>query len=99
MANEPEVYLLDEPTRGVDIGAKRSILSIVDGPLRASAGVLLTSPGLDDLMDICDRILVLHKGDMVREYRREDFDEKSLFMDMQGLGFQNRRGGDECRAV
>lgn len=99
MANEPEVYLLDEPTRGVDIGAKRSILSIVDGPLRASAGVLLTSPGLDDLMDICDRILVLYKGNMVREYRREDFDEKSLFMDMQGLGFQNRRGGDECRAV
>ena len=99
MANAPEVYLLDEPTRGVDIGAKRSILSIIHGPLRAASGVLLTSPGLDDLMDICDRILVLYKGNMVREYQQKDFDEKSLFMDVQGFGYQDQRGGDECRAV
>ena len=99
MANEPVVYLLDEPTRGVDIGAKRSILSIIEGPLRATAGVLLTSPGLDDLMDICDRILVLYKGNIVREYQRKDFDEKSLFLDMQGFGYQDQRGGDECQAV
>ena len=99
MSNEPEIYLLDEPTRGVDIGAKRSILSLVNGPLRENAGVILTSPGLDDLLDVCDRILVLYRGNPVREYEREDFDEKSLFMDMQGYGFQEQRGGEECRAV
>jgi ABC-type sugar transport system ATPase subunit len=99
MTNEPEIYLLDEPTRGVDVGAKRSILSIVNGPLRVRAGVILTSPGLDDLMEVCDRILVLYKGRLLREYSREAFDEKSIFMDIQGFGFQERRGGGECRAV
>jgi ABC-type sugar transport system ATPase subunit len=99
MTKEPDIYLLDEPTRGVDVGAKHSILSIVNGPLRAGAGVILTSPGLDDLLDICDRIMVLYRGMFVREYSREEFDEKNIFMDMQGFGFQKQRGGGVCRAV
>ena len=99
MANDPEIYLLDEPTRGVDIGAKQAILSIISRRIRSKAGVILTSPGLDDLMDVCDRIFVLSKGVFVHEYARHDFDEKQLFLDIQGYGFRNRRGGGECQAV
>jgi ABC-type sugar transport system ATPase subunit len=85
MAVKPDVYLLDEPTKGVDVGAKRGILSIVMGNIRGLAGVLVTSPGLDDLMEICDRILILYKGRIVASYDRPDFDEKTLFMDIQGI--------------
>jgi ABC-type sugar transport system ATPase subunit len=99
MANSPEIYLLDEPTRGVDIGAKNAILSIIAGRIRNGAGVIITSPGLDDLIDVCDRILVLSKGGIFREYERKDFSEHRLFLDMQGFGQQNRRGGRECQAV
>jgi len=99
MANAPDIYLLDEPTRGVDIGAKQAILSIIGGRIRSRSGVIITSPGLDDLVDICDRILVLRNGIVVREYARNQFDEKKIFLDMQGFGIRNRRGGTECQAV
>jgi ABC-type sugar transport system ATPase subunit len=85
MAAEPDVYLLDEPTRGVDIGAKKSILSLVCEKIRGNAGVIITSPGLDDLIDICDRVLVLYQGKISKTYVRPDFDEKQLFMDIQGF--------------
>ncbi len=99
MTNGPEIYLLDEPTRGVDIGAKKAILSTVSGRIRNGAGVIITSPGLDDLIDVCDRILVLSKGGIFTEYERKDFSEHRLFLDMQGCGQQDRRGGRECQAV
>ncbi len=84
MAGAPDVCLLDEPTRGVDIGAKRAILSIVAGRFRVGAGVILTSPGLDDLVEVCDRIMVLSEGRIVGEYGRGSFSEKRLYLDMQG---------------
>ena len=84
MSFEPLIYLLDEPTRGVDIGAKKSILSIIAEKIRGSAGVIITSPGLDDLIDICDRIFVLYKGRIVKTYVRPNFDEKQIFIDVQG---------------
>ncbi len=84
MANAPDVYLLDEPTRGVDVGAKKGILSIIAEKIRRKAGVIITSPGFDDLIDVCDHILVLHKGRLAGEYDRSDFDEKRIFMNAQG---------------
>jgi ABC-type sugar transport system ATPase subunit len=85
MALRPDLYLLDEPTKGVDIGAKKSILSLIVKEIRGGAGVLLSSPGLDDLIEICDRILVLYKGKIAAETRRADFDERRLFMEIQGM--------------
>lgn len=84
MANAPDVYLLDEPTRGVDVGAKKGILSVIVERIRSRAGVVITSPGFDDLIDVCDRILILHKGKVVGEYARSEFDEKQIFMSAQG---------------
>lgn len=84
MANAPDVYLLDEPTRGVDVGAKKGILSVIVHRIRKGAGVVITSPGFDDLIDVCDRILVLHKGKLAGEYARSEFDEKQIFMSAQG---------------
>ncbi|PKM88100.1 MAG: sugar ABC transporter ATP-binding protein, partial [Firmicutes bacterium HGW-Firmicutes-12] len=54
--------------------------------LAKEAGVVMTSPGLDDLMLICDRILVLYKGSIIAEYEREQFNEGLLFQNMQGEG-------------
>ena len=85
MAAGPQVYLLDEPTRGVDIGAKTSILSIICDKISSSAGVIITSPGLDDLIDICDKIFVLYKGEIIKTYLRPEFDEKLIFIDVQGF--------------
>jgi ABC-type sugar transport system ATPase subunit len=55
MAHNPLVCLLDEPTRGVDVGAKDSILNTINEEMRLNSSVLLSSPGVDDLLKICDR--------------------------------------------
>lgn len=88
-ANQPKVFILDEPTRGVDIAAKKSILRIVREKLSASAGVIVTSPGLEDLILICDRIMVLHQGRIVAEYSRDAFNEDVLYRAIQGGAGEN----------
>ena len=79
----PKVFLLDEPTRGIDIAAKESMLSIIRNKLSADSGIIITSPGLEDLMLICDRILVLCKGKITASFDRTEFDEQAIFHMMQ----------------
>ncbi|MEW6264348.1 MAG: sugar ABC transporter ATP-binding protein [Thermodesulfobacteriota bacterium] len=85
MSARPRVYLLDEPTKGMDIGAKKAVLSLIRDRLTREAGVILTSPGLEDLIEVCDRILVLFEGRVVREFQRTDFDPGSIYLAMQGV--------------
>ena len=84
MAHNPTVCLLDEPTRGVDIGAKDSILHTIDEELRQGSCVLLSSPGIDDLIKICDRILVLYEGRIIDSFTRDQFNEEEIFRATQG---------------
>jgi ABC-type sugar transport system ATPase subunit len=83
-ATRPKVVLLDEPTKGVDIAAKESILRIVREELSKTAGIIMTSPGLDDLIMVCDRILILYQGEITGEFSREDFSEGDLYLAVQG---------------
>ena len=86
LATRPRLYLLDEPTKGIDIAAKRGILATTRSVLAEGAGVVLTSPAVDDLLGVCDRILVLHRGRIVAAYESAEFDESRIYMAMQGLG-------------
>lgn len=79
----PTVYLLDEPTRGVDVGARDAILRIIREKVAAEAGVVMTSPGLDDLMIVCDRIAIMGHGRIIGIVERGDFDETSLYLAVQ----------------
>ena len=88
-AAEPELYLLDEPTKGIDISTKGVLLSMIKSQLTKSAGILLTSPGINELIKVCDRILVLFEGKIVKEIPREKFDEKLLYLSMQGVSKKN----------
>jgi ABC-type sugar transport system ATPase subunit len=80
----PRVFLLDEPTRGVDISAKDSILRIIKDNLSEKAGVIITSPGIEDLIKICDRILIVYQGQITGEFLKGNFSEKDIYMAVQG---------------
>lgn len=95
LATEPDIFLLDEPTRGIDISAKESILRLIEEDLSQEAGIVLTSPGLEDLMLVCDRILVLYKGRFVAEFSREEFDEEKLYVAIQGGSNGQQEGGSQ----
>jgi ABC-type sugar transport system ATPase subunit len=84
VAHNPLVSLLDEPTRGVDIQAKESILRSIDQQMRENSCVLITSPGVDDLIKICDRVLVIFEGEIIDEFTRSEFDERLIYQAMQG---------------
>ena len=83
-AIEPKVYLLDEPTKGIDVEAKDNILRLIKDKLSKSSSVIMTSPELEDLFLICDRILILYKGEMIGKFSKEEFREKEIYLAIQG---------------
>lgn len=62
LAGQPLVLLLDDPTKAVDVGAKQDIYRLVDEAATQGTGVLFVSSDLDELLHVCDRILVVHQG-------------------------------------
>ncbi len=83
-STQPKVFLLDEPTKGIDIAARAGLLRIIRKKLARNAAILVSAPGLEELIEICDRILVLHRGRIVAEYERNEFEEETLYHAIQG---------------
>ena len=73
LATEPEIILLDEPTKGVDIGAKFDIHNRIADLAKAGAAVIIVSSDLPELLELYHRIMVMRTGQMVGKFNREDF--------------------------
>jgi ribose transport system ATP-binding protein len=78
------VLLLDEPTQGVDVGAKAGIYELIAAAARAGAGALVCSSDAKELAMICDRVLVMRDGEAVAELARGALSEAVLVR--AGLG-------------
>src|SRR5262245_13701556 len=74
----PEVVVLDEPTRGVDVGAKFEIYRLIDQLVEAGAGVVLISSELPEVIAMSDRILVMSSGEIVGELQPPEFSEERI---------------------
>jgi ABC-type sugar transport system ATPase subunit len=77
-ALSPRVLLLDEPTRGVDVGTKSEIYHLVRQRASEGTGVVVVSSELPELMGLCDRIIVMHEGRMVGMFDASTTDEDEL---------------------
>lgn len=80
----PQVLLVAHPTRGVDIGAIEFIHRQLIEARNRGCGILLISSELEELMSLADRILVMYKGRIQNEFKREHFDEKQIGLAMAG---------------
>ncbi|MFO1107193.1 MAG: sugar ABC transporter ATP-binding protein [Amaricoccus sp.] len=69
LETDPQVLVLDEPTRGVDIGAKSEIYRIIDGLAARGAGIVVISSELPEIIGIADRVLVMREGTIAGEVR------------------------------
>jgi len=78
LLSEPKLLILDEPTRGVDVGAKADIHHIIGEFAQDGGGVLMISSELPELLAVCDRIFVLHEGVIAAEIYRADATEESV---------------------
>jgi ABC-type sugar transport system ATPase subunit len=71
LLNSPRLLFLDEPTHGVDVGAKSDIYGIIDDLAARGVGLLVTSSELPEVLTLADRILVMHNGKINGEIPRE----------------------------
>ena len=78
VASRPSVFILDEPTRGVDVGAKFEVYGIVQDLAAEGAGVLFISSELEELIGVCDALLVMRNGEIVRRFDPEQFDREHI---------------------
>jgi ABC-type sugar transport system ATPase subunit len=78
LLTKPTVLLLDDPTRGIDVGAKAELYQLIDRLCRDGLGVILTSSELPELLALADRILVLAEGRLTAEFPRAEATEQNI---------------------
>ncbi len=82
MYTEPRLLILDEPTRGIDVGAKFEIYGIIQDLAKQGKGVLVISSELPELLGLCDRIYTLAEGVITNEFTRADASQEGLMRHM-----------------
>ena len=78
LLNQPQVLILDEPTRGIDVGAKYDVYTLIDELAASGAAVLMISSEIEELIGVCDRILVMGQGEIRDELSRDQFDRHRI---------------------
>ncbi len=78
MLRDPDVLILDEPTRGIDVGAKFEIYKLMTELAKEQRGVIMVSSELPELIGMCDRIYVMCQGKIAGELQREDFSQEAI---------------------
>jgi ABC-type sugar transport system ATPase subunit len=92
LATGPEILILNDPTRGIDVGAKSEIYALCDELARAGLALLFTSSEVEETLGVCDRILVFHKGRIIREFARGEA-TKADVMEWVAGGLVGEEGG------
>ncbi|WP_042462224.1 sugar ABC transporter ATP-binding protein [Neobacillus dielmonensis] len=78
LLRDPDVIILDEPTRGIDIGAKSEIYHLISELAEAGKAVIVVSSELPEILGLSDRILVLHEGRLTGELSKEEADQEKI---------------------
>jgi ribose transport system ATP-binding protein len=78
LARTPRVLILDEPTRGVDVGAKTEIYALMDQLTRQGVGILMISSDLEEILGMSDRVLIMHEGNLAGELARAELSEEAV---------------------
>ena len=78
LRTRPKLLLLDDPTRGIDVGAKAEIYRLIDELCCQGMAIIITSSELPELITVCDRIMVLCEGRVTAEFPRSEFSEQAL---------------------
>jgi ribose transport system ATP-binding protein len=78
LATGPTVLILNDPTRGVDVGAKAEIYQLCDELARGGLALLFTSSEVEEIVGVCDRILVLYRGRVIKEFARGEADKEAV---------------------
>ena len=78
MIRNPDILILDEPTRGIDVGAKYEIYKLITDLVKDGKVVIMVSSELPELIGMCDRVYVMAKGSITGEIKRTDFSQELI---------------------
>ncbi|MBY3181650.1 sugar ABC transporter ATP-binding protein [Rhizobium laguerreae] len=98
LAVNPKVILMDEPTRGIDVGAKSEIHRLLRDLARSGIGIVVISSELPELLGLCDRVLVIHEGTVAGEVEGEAMTEEAIMRLASGIGGHNNSKASEHAA-
>ena len=85
LAREPAVLLLDEPTRGVDVGAKAEIYGLIVELAQQGMAVLVVSSEMEELLSLSDRVLVMREGELTGEFTRDEVTQEKVMQAAAGV--------------
>jgi rhamnose transport system ATP-binding protein len=95
LAREPSILLLDEPTRGIDVGAKSEIYRLIDDLANEGKAILLISSELEEVLSMSDRIVVMREGRITGEFKREEATQENVMT--AATGGRDRSGSHNSR--
>ena len=78
LAANPRVLILDEPTRGIDVGSKSEIYGIINDLAKAGCSIIIVSSELAEIINMCDRVYVMCGGEITGELPRRDFSQEAI---------------------
>ena len=78
LSTSPKILILDEPTKGIDVGAKKEIHTLVKELANSGIGVIMVSSELPEIIGMCHRVLVIREGKLIKEFRKEELNEEDL---------------------
>jgi len=84
LAIDPKVIIMDEPTRGIDVGAKSEIHKMIRDLSDSGIGIIIISSEMTEIIGMCDRVLVLHEGKITRELTGDGITEKNIIIGASG---------------
>jgi L-arabinose ABC superfamily ATP binding cassette transporter, ABC protein len=78
MLSDPDVLILDEPTRGIDVGAKYEIYTIINQLAENGKAIIVISSEMPELLGLCDRTYVLNEGEVAGELQKEEMSQEAI---------------------
>ncbi len=95
LMEEPEIIIMDEPTRGIDVGTKTEIHRFIMELARKNVAVIMISSDLPEIMALSDEVITMHTGQITAHFSREDATENNILKYALGLSEKDRGDGNE----
>lgn len=78
LSTSPKIMILDEPTKGIDVGAKKEIHTLIKELANSGIGVIIVSSELPEIIGMCHRVLVIREGKLIKQFSKEQLNEEGL---------------------
>ena len=85
LAAQTDILIFDEPTRGIDVGAKQEIYKLMNELVESGKSILMISSEMEEMLGMSDRIIVLHEGRVSGELQKQEFSQESVLELASGI--------------